>query len=154
MEWHIYIDGASSGNPGDAGAGIVVYDDKNNKILDESIYLGHMTNNMAEYAALLFALQKAEKSSVSNVFIYTDSQLVTYQMQGKYKIKNLQLKRYAEQAKNIIEHFNHFDIKYIPRTENRLADKLAKNAIKHKGRRVIAPLKGEESPGIIGQDGP
>ena len=153
MEWHIYIDGASSGNPGEAGAGIVIKDEKN-KIMAESIYIGHMTNNMAEYTALLLALQKAEALSVDDVYIYTDSQLVAYQIHGKYQIKNLQLKKYVEKAKNIIKHFRYFDIKYIPRTENKLADMYAKKAIKNKGRRVTAPMGGEESPGIKGQDGP
>lgn len=130
MKWHVYIDGASSGNPGEAGAGIVVFDNQHNKIMDDGIYLGHMTNNMAEYSALIIALEKAKESSIEDISIYTDSQLVAYQMQGKYKIKNMKLKTYVDKAKNIIKHFNHFDINYIPRTENRLADKLAKDAVK------------------------
>jgi ribonuclease HI len=133
MEWHIYIDGASSGNPGEAGAGIVVFDEKKNEILSESIYLGHMTNNMAEYSALIAALQRAEKACVQDLFIYTDSQLVAYQIQGKYKVKNHQLSNYVEKAKTIIKLFNNFDIQYIPRTKNKLADKLAKNGINKKG---------------------
>lgn len=132
MAWHIYIDGASSGNPGEAGAGIIAFDEKGNEMLNESIYLGHMTNNMAEYSALIAALQKAEEASVHDLFIYTDSQLVAYQIQGKYKVKNHQLSEYVEKAKTIIKHFNNFDIQYIPRTENKLADKLAKNGVNKK----------------------
>lgn len=152
MEWHVYIDGASSGNPGEAGAGVIAFDAEKRELFSESLYLGHMTNNMAEYEALLAALKKAEESEVDRLFIYTDSQLVAYQMSGLYKIKNRQLMKYAIEAKRIIGTLNRCDIKYIPRQMNTLADKLAKNAIKIKGRRVIAPQNGEESPGIKGQD--
>ncbi len=130
MGWHIYIDGASSGNPGEAGAGIVVFDEKGAEILSESIYLGHMTNNMAEYSALIVALEKAEGASIDELFVYTDSQLVAFQIQGKYKVRNHNLNKYVEKAKSIIKNFKKFDIKYIPRTENKLADRLAKNGIK------------------------
>lgn len=132
MEWHIYIDGASSGNPGEAGAGIVVFDRNQNEILSESIYLGHMTNNMAEYSALIAALKKAEKACIKDLFIYTDSQLVAYQIQGKYKVKNQQLSEYVEKAKKIIKLFDNFDIQYIPRAKNKLADKLAKDGTNKK----------------------
>jgi ribonuclease HI len=133
MEWHIYIDGASSCNPGHAGAGLVAYDNHDNEVGRESAYLGEMTNNMAEYEALVRALLKAFKSGVKNVSIYTDSLLVANQVLGKYKIKNLTLQKYAEEAKNLIRNFDHFAIQYIPREENKVADKLAKEAIKKKG---------------------
>jgi ribonuclease HI len=133
MEWHIYIDGASSCNPGHAGAGLVAYDNHDKEVGRESAYLGEMTNNMAEYEALVRALLKAFKSGVKNVFIYTDSLLVANQVLGKYKIKNLTLQKYAEEAKNLICNFDHFAIQYIPREENKVADKLAKEAIKKKG---------------------
>src|SRR4030043_835827 len=105
MEWHIYIDGASSGNPGESGAGIVVFDNNGNEIFRDSIYLGQMTNNMAEYEALVFALQKAKKSLIKKVSVYTDSLLVTNQIHGKYKVKNTKLRKYVEETKNIIRNF-------------------------------------------------
>jgi ribonuclease HI len=133
VEWHIYIDGASSCNPGHAGAGLVAYDNHDKEVGRESAYLGEMTNNMAEYEALVRALLKAFKSGVKNVFIYTDSLLVANQVLGKYKIKNITLQHYAEEAKKLIRNFDHFTIQYIPREENKVADKLAKEAIKKKG---------------------
>ena len=60
-EWHLYIDGASLGNPGSSGAGIVAFDEEGNEVWRESIPLGHMTNNMAEYEALVHALRKNAK---------------------------------------------------------------------------------------------
>jgi ribonuclease HI len=133
MEWHIYIDGASSGNPGESGAGIVVFDNNDNELFRDSIYLGQMTNNMAEYEALIFAVQKAKKSLIKKVSVYTDSLLVTNQIHGKYKVKNTKLRKYVEETKNIIRNFNSFALKYIPREENKIADKLAKDAVNKKG---------------------
>lgn len=153
MEWQAYIDGASSGNPGESGAGIVVYvQDK--IIIKESLYLGNMTNNMAEYEALFFVVDKAEKSGVQSLTVYTDSLLVANQISGLYKVKNPVLKNYFSEIKKRLGNFKQFSIKYIPREKNKIADSLAKMAIKQRGRRVAAPLGGEESPGITGQDGP
>ncbi|HNY70795.1 MAG: ribonuclease HI family protein [Syntrophorhabdus sp.] len=133
MEWHIYIDGASSCNPGHAGAGLVVFDEFGNEIGRDSAYLGEMTNNMAEYEALVRALSRAFEANIKNVSIYTDSLLVANQILGKYKIKNTTLQKYAEIAKNLIHTFDHFAVQYIPREKNKIADKLAKEAIKRKG---------------------
>jgi len=134
MEWHIYIDGASSCNPGHAGAGLVIFDELGNEIGRDSAYLGEMTNNMAEYEALVRALLKACDANVKNISIYTDSLLVANQVLGKYKIKNTILQKYAEKAKTLIRTFDHFAVQYIPREKNKLADKLAKEAIiKRKG---------------------
>lgn len=128
MEWHIYVDGASSGNPGESGAGIVAFNENGDELYRESIYLGHMTNNMAEYEAFVRALKKAHQSSVENLYIYTDSLLVANQITGKYKIKSQELMKYAETAMTIIKYFNNFTLKYVPRERNTIADKLAKHA--------------------------
>ncbi len=153
MEWQIYVDGASSGNPGESGAGIVIYE-KDKELSRYSIYLGRMTNNMAEYEALIFALQKARDASVGIIDIYTDSLLVANQVLGIYKVKHPVLKGYLSAVKKIADNFERFSLKYIPRERNRVADRLAKAAIMNRGRRVTAPYGGEESPGIKGQDGP
>lgn len=126
--WHIYIDGASLGNPGQSGAGIVSYDEQGNEAWRESVHLGTMTNNMAEYEALVRALRKAREMAVASVSVYTDSQLVANQILGLYRIRNDRLRRYLQEAQNLIGDFNSFEIRYIPREKNRLADKLAKSA--------------------------
>ena len=126
--WHIYIDGASLGNPGQSGAGIVTYDEQGNELWRESAHLGTMTNNMAEYEALVRALRRAREMAATSVFVYTDSQLVANHILGLYKVKNDRLRTYLREAKDLIEDFNSFEIKYIPREKNKLADKLAKSA--------------------------
>lgn len=92
-----------------------------------------MTNNVAEYEALILALKRASKSAVNNLYVYTDSLLVANQIAGKYRIKNLALLKYVENAKTIIEYFNSFTLKHIPREENGLVDKLAKDTANKKG---------------------
>jgi ribonuclease HI len=132
-EWHIYIDGASLGNPGQSGAGIVAFDEEGNEIFRDSIHLGVMTNNMAEYEALVRALHKIEQSHISTVRIYTDSLLVANQVLGRYQMKNAGLKPYLEKARMLIRTFGDFEIQYIPRESNRIADKLAKQGAKNTG---------------------
>ena len=130
MSWQIYVDGASSGNPGDSGAGIVISDGDGKELFRDSVFLGKMTNNMAEYEALLRALLKANEYGAKDVVVYTDSLLVANQVMGAYKINNDILRQYVVQVKKIISNFDHFAIQYIPREQNRIADKLAKNGIK------------------------
>ncbi len=130
MPWQIYVDGASSGNPGDSGAGMVISDEHGTEIYRGSVYLGKMTNNMAEYEALLRGLQKAVEFGAHEVVAYTDSLLIANQVLGKYKINNDILREYVVQVRKIIRNFAHFAIQYVPREQNRIADKLAKGGIK------------------------
>lgn len=130
--WHIYIDGASLGNPGQSGAGIVTFDEQGRELWRESAPLGTMTNNMAEYEALVRALRRAREMATGTVFVYTDSLLVANQILGKYKVKNDRLKAYALEVQGVIKSFDRFEIRHIPREENRLADKLAKGAATQK----------------------
>ena len=84
---------------------------------------------MAEYEALLIALNDAVLNSVKDVTVYTDSQLVANQINGLYKIKNMTLFQYVKKIQQTIRNFDRFAIHYIPREKNREADKLAKDAI-------------------------
>lgn len=130
MSWRIFVDGASSGNPGDSGAGIVISDESGNEICRGSFYLGVMTNNMAEYEALLRGLQKIVEYGVREVTAHTDSLLVANQTKGIYKINNEVLRNYVMRVKEITRTLDHFTIEYIPREKNRIADKLAKEGTK------------------------
>ncbi len=154
MEWQAYIDGASSGNPGESGAGVVVFDSAGAEILRKSIYLGKMTNNMAEYEALLHAVSWAQAASVETLRVYTDSELIARQVSGVYAVKNVQLKKYFQAVKDTVASFLKFEIRHIPRERNGIADKLARDGAHKRGRWVVAGIRPEESPGIAGQDGP
>lgn len=131
--WLLYIDGASLGNPGQSGAGIVAFDGQGNELWRDSVHLGQMTNNMAEYEALIHALEKAVAASADSVIIYTDSLLVANQIKGIYKIKNDNMQMYFNRAKTLINGLSHFEIHHIDREQNRTADRLAKQAAEKMG---------------------
>ena len=126
----IYTDGAAKGNPGPAGVGIVFLD-KNAKLISSfKKFIGEATNNQAEYRALVFALQKAQELKPKKIEVYMDSKLVVEQINGNYKIKNKELKKTFWQIRDlIIELGGRVEFQYIPREKNKLADKLANQAI-------------------------
>ncbi len=125
----IYIDGASRGNPGPAGIGVIFSQD-GRVIKNISVHLGIQTNNVAEYTALIFGLQEALILHAGVIRIYTDSQLLCRQINNEYKIKSPNLIGLYSQAKHLLSAFDCAEVKYISRDKNRGADKLAKKAIK------------------------
>jgi ribonuclease HI len=136
----LYIDGASRGNPGRAGAGIWITDGEGKKISEVSRYLGHKTNNEAEYWALLLGLEEAKRLGGEALQIFTDSELVERQIKGVYRVKDLDLKALHKIVIENLKRFSSFEIESIPREENKEADRLASQAI----RRRIAKEKGRE----------
>jgi ribonuclease HI len=136
----LYIDGASRGNPGRAGAGIWITDGEGKKISEVSRYLGHKTNNEAEYWALLLGLKEAKRLGGEALQIFTDSELVERQIKGVYRVKDLDLKTLHKIVIENLKRFSSFEIESIPREENKEADRLANQAI----RRRIAKEKGRE----------
>lgn len=127
-EWHVYIDGASLGNPGHSGAGIVAFDDEGNEVWREAVYLGTMTNNMAEYEALVRAVLRAAEARIESLHIYTDSELVANQWNGSYRVRNKRLMAYLIEAKALTRGIPGVRVRHIPREKNRIADRLAKQA--------------------------
>jgi ribonuclease HI len=136
----IYIDGASRGNPGGAGAGIWITNGEGGKISEVSRYLGHKTNNEAEYWALLLGLREAKRLGGEALQIFTDSELVERQIKGVYRVKDLDLKALHKTVIENLKTFSSFEIESIPREENKEADRLANQAI----QRRIAKEKGRE----------
>jgi ribonuclease HI len=136
----LYIDGASRGNPGRAGAGIWITNGEGEKISEVSRYLGHKTNNEAEYWALLIGLREAKRLRGDSIQILTDSQLVERQIKGVYRVKDLNLKALHRTVIENLKTFSSVEIESVPREENKEADRLANQAI---GRR-IAKEKGRE----------
>jgi ribonuclease HI len=125
----IYIDGASKGNPGPAGTGVIVCE-QGEVVENIAQYIERATNNVAEYSALLSGLRAAVSFKAEAVHIYTDSQLLARQMTGAYKVRNPQIARLYLQAKELVRQFKTFHISHIPREENRGADKLATQAVR------------------------
>jgi len=125
----IYVDGASRGNPGPAGIGIVIEDEKGITKAKISGYIGETTNNQAEYKALIMGLREAAKLKAEHVDIRTDSKLLAEQIQGNYKVRNANLRLLFQQVKQLLADFESFTIAFIPRYQNATADALANQAL-------------------------
>ena len=123
----IFSDGASRGNPGLAGSGYIIYAD-GQEIATGTKFLGTATNNVAEYVAVLEAAKDPILAQFTHINFYLDSELVVKQMKGEYKVKNEKLiPLKAELQKLIRDKFVTFN--HVPRNQNKVADKLANQAI-------------------------
>ena len=148
----IFVDGACSGNPGEAGIGVVIHC-KGKTIKKISRAIGEATNNIAEYSALIFALQEALGLKAKTVRVFTDSELLYRQVTGAYRVKNEKLKFLYEQVQQLIRMFDHVGFNHVYREKNKEADKLAVQSLNKKQTKVVAPLFeniGEESPSSKG----
>lgn len=123
----IYTDGACFGNPGPMGIGVVIYKD-GKKIIEASEYAGEGTNNIAEYTALIRALEIAKKMGEKDILIRTDSQLLACQINGEYKVKDKKLKALKAKADALMLEMK-VKVEHVPREENEEADELSKRAV-------------------------
>lgn len=123
------VDGAARGNPGPAGAGAALLDKQGRSLAEKTMYLGKATNNEAEYQALVMGLTLALERDHPRILIQTDSELMARQITGEYKIKEPRLKKYFTQAHALLEKFQKWEVRAVPRAENRLADRLSNIAI-------------------------
>jgi ribonuclease HI len=124
----VFIDGASRGNPGEAGCGAVIYGLQGEPVYLTK-YLGHATNNVAEYNALILALEKLKELNVKEININSDSLLLVSQLNGKYAVKNPNIRKLFRIYTSLAVHFDKITAKHIPRELNREADRLANLAI-------------------------
>ncbi|KXA92979.1 hypothetical protein AKJ66_03030 [candidate division MSBL1 archaeon SCGC-AAA259E22] len=125
-----WIDGASRGNPGPGGVGIVVKDDSGKILKKISEYLGDdLTNNQAEYLALIKCLKYCKNKGIKNAKILSDSNLVVRQMNGQYEVRSENIRNLYEEAKKLESQIRKVTYMHIPREENLNADNLANEAI-------------------------
>ncbi len=136
----IFVDGASKGNPGHAGVGAVICQD-GKQVSSLSSYIGTATNNVAEYTALLYALQEAMALKARCLVINTDSELMYRQLTHQYKVKHPVIAGLYQQVMRLRHAFEEVDIRHIPRTQNQGADRLATRAVREALKRT-APGKG------------
>jgi len=136
MKLIAFTDGASRSNPGEAGIGIVIKDEQGELKATLKKYLGKTTNNIAEYTALLTLIEHVKNSetlSCSELVVNTDSELMTRQMNGEYKVKDPDLKLLFQKVKLYLHEAPFkFSIHHIPRSQNKEADRLANEAIDEK----------------------
>ncbi len=126
---NLYTDGACRGNPGQGGAGAVLVDKAGEIVGTVKHSLGHCTNNIAEYRALILGLEEALKNRYGQLNIFLDSELLVNQIKGTYKVKNEKLKPLMLEVKKLLSYFDSYKIEHIDRTKNYMADKLANEAI-------------------------
>jgi ribonuclease HI len=120
-----HIDGGARGNPGPAGYGVHMADDKGALVAEISRYLGHRTNNVAEYSALIAALEYAVEHGWDAIKVVSDSELLVKQIRGEYKVKSPDLKELYDRARILIRKLARFSIQHVLREKNRDADRLA-----------------------------
>jgi len=130
-----HCDGGSRGNPGPAGYGAVIEDSQDQVVAELSEFLGHQTNNYAEYKGLLAVLAWALANGVRRLRVVSDSELMVRQMKGIYKVKNAGLIPLWQEAKRLARQLDAFEIGHTLRGGNKKADKLANEAM-DKGQRA------------------
>lgn len=128
----LFTDGASRGNPGPAAAGIVLKDSKGKVLLKKGQFLGRMTNNEAEYRALLLGLELVKKFKPEELTCLLDSELVVFQLNGLYRVKKAHLREILFKIRQVERSFPKVIYKLIPREKNTLADALANEVLERK----------------------
>ncbi|MCE9531606.1 MAG: ribonuclease HI family protein [Planctomycetes bacterium] len=124
----VHIDGAARGNHGPAAFAFVIQSPGQPPV-EEHGKLGDTTNNIAEYTALLRALEKAATLSLKHLHVHSDSELLVKQMNGEYRVKNADLKELYDQAQELLDEFQHVKITHVRRENNKRADQLCNIAL-------------------------
>jgi ribonuclease HI len=126
----LYCDGASRGNPGQASIGFAIFDAEGTEIIGTGLYLGdQITNNVAEYEALLQGMQQAAALGIRHLQVRMDSQLAVRQVQGSYRVRNAGLQPLFQSVQKCRRSFESFEIEHVPRAQNSRADALANLAL-------------------------
>lgn len=128
------VDGGSRGNPGPAAYGVVIRDGKGEIVARLKKYIGHNTNNVAEYFGLIAALDYAQTHGIRSLRVESDSELMVKQMRGQYKVKSADLRPLFERAKKMAQTLETFRIEHVYREQNRDADALVNQALDETGR--------------------
>jgi ribonuclease HI len=128
VSWKIHIDGAARGNPGPAAYAFIIQRE-GAPALEEKGTLGTMTNNLAEYTALVRALERAGRLGGERLIIFSDSELLVKQMTGEYRVKNPDLRVLYDRAKELSGQFKQVVFRHVPREHNSGADRLCNEAL-------------------------
>ncbi len=124
-----HTDGGSRGNPGPAAAGFVLEDDKGCPLVARAFFLGEATNNVAEYTALIKALESARQIGATEFTVYTDSELMVRQLKGVYKVKSELIRPLFERVNELRRQFESCLVVHVTRDKNTEADRLVNKAL-------------------------
>ncbi len=129
MKVNLHTDGGARGNPGPGAGGVVIFDDNANLVKEIGNYFGICTNNEAEYRALLLGLEAAKSLGATELNCFLDSELVVKQLNGEYKVKNENLRKFWEEAKRLSSSFQTITFTHVRREHNAQADKLVNEVL-------------------------
>ncbi len=129
MKFITYTDGGARGNPGPAGIGIVIQDEKGDVVYEKGKYIGEATNNVAEYTALYEAIKKAVALGAIELVCHLDSELAVKQLKGEYKVKNEELAKLYIKIFNLTRDLRKVEYKHVYREKNKQADSLVNQAL-------------------------
>jgi formyltetrahydrofolate-dependent phosphoribosylglycinamide formyltransferase len=129
MQVIVYTDGGSRGNPGLAAAGYVISDVSGRRLQARGVLLGETTNNVAEYTAVIRALEAARTLGADQVTVYSDSQLLVRQLDGRYKVKSTTIRPLFDEARSLLSQFSGWAVRHVTRDKNTEADRLVNQAL-------------------------
>lgn len=124
-----YVDGASRGNPGPAAAAFVLKDRAGNSLQKKAVFLGNTTNNVAEYTAVVKALEAVKQTGAEELILFSDSELLVKQINGEYKVKSEQIRPLFRQAVDLLSGLGNWKVQHTMRENNTEADKLVNQAL-------------------------
>jgi ribonuclease HI len=154
----VHTDGAAQGNPGPAGIGYLIEEESGQILASVSEYIGETTNNVAEYRALIAALKHVRELGFQRVRVLSDSLLMVQQMNGAWSVKHAGLAPLRAEATTLLADFKESAIAYVPREENRDADRLATRAItaakpkKHRSRPTVGRKTATIPPSLSAEE--
>lgn len=129
MKLVIHIDGGARGNPGPAGVGVVIHDDRGRPLLEAGYFLGTTTNNQAEYTALIRGLDESLARGGREIVVHSDSELLVRQINGDYRVKNAGLAKLFNEVRSRLDRFERWTVRHVRREANQRADELANRAM-------------------------
>jgi probable phosphoglycerate mutase len=129
----LYADGGSRGNPGPAAAGAVLQDGAGQVVARVSQFFARATNNQAEYAAVILGVAKALELGASELKIFLDSKLIVEQVSGRWKVKDLEIKKAVEKLHALLQKLERWEIQHVPREKNQAADALVNAELDARG---------------------
>lgn len=129
MRLTVHVDGGARGNPGPAAIAAVISDENGEIIHEAAETIGHATNNVAEYKALLLGIERAKQLGATELDLVGDSELIVKQVRGEYKVKDAGLKPLHSAAQHALGDFSEWTLKHVKRAFNAEADALVNRAL-------------------------
>ena len=133
----LQFDGKAEPNPGEASGGAILYSHNKDPLYETGEYIKFATNNVAEYTGLIIGLRLAFEKGYTKLLVEGDSQLVIFQTQGKWKVKNENLQKYNKEARSLVSQFEFIALRHIRRDLNREADRITNEVVKSKENFVL-----------------